>query len=165
MVWYGTVRYGMVWHGMARHGMAWYGMTSWYHMISYHTISHDMIWQDIPVFGNFMNWDWTHVVISLMSRPTINHGSSLDYQLVGLGIDCVKFKNLCIIAMVTAPGVSAVIIFIDQVWRRYLYTHDYYRYSELVAMLCTAICHCDILMWTWLFSHYCCVQWHDPGKS
>ena len=58
-----------------------------------------MIWQGIPVLGYFMNWDLTHMVISLISRPTINHGSSLHYQLVGPGIESVKFKNLCVIAM------------------------------------------------------------------
>ena len=45
-VWYGTVRYGIVsYHIISYH-------------ISYHTRSHDMIWQDIPVFGNFMTWNW-----------------------------------------------------------------------------------------------------------
>ena len=98
MVWYGTVRYGTARHGTAWYGMVWYGMV-WYDIMIYHTISHGMIWQGIPELGNFMNWDLTHMVISLISRPTINHDSSLKYQLVGLGIECVKFKNLCIIAM------------------------------------------------------------------
>ena len=44
----------------------------------------------------------SQVMISLISRPTINHDSSVDYHLVGLGIECAKFKNLCIIAMAKA---------------------------------------------------------------
>ena len=104
MIWYDTIRYDIVLYVMLCYVMLcnfmlWHGMV-WHHII-YHITWHDMT-------RHYCVWEFyelklmSQVVISLTSRPTINHGSSLDYQLVWLGIECVKFKNLCMIDMAKA---------------------------------------------------------------
>ena len=48
----------MVWYGMVWFGTVWCGVVSC-RVVSYRAVScHDMIWQGIPEFGNFMNWNW-----------------------------------------------------------------------------------------------------------
>ena len=110
MVWFGLVWFGTVWYGavscrvVSCRAMACHVMSC--HVISSYIRSDQITWHDMTRHSRV--WKFyelklmSHVVSPLISRPTINHGSSLVYQLVGLWIECVKFKNVCVIAMAAA---------------------------------------------------------------
>ena len=87
-IWYDMMWY-MIWYDIW-YDVIWYDGMVWHDIISYH-----ITWLDMTRYSCV--WEFYELKLmshmALISIPTTNHGSSLDYQLVGHGwIECVCLR-------------------------------------------------------------------------